>query len=407
MVHPAIAAAVDDRFMEELTQRVLQRLRSKMESGEVEDDVEDVADRLDFAEMQARRESGALLLFSCVILFVGFGLLPAVLCIVRFLARAPTDFRGESYKSGWNYFPSTISEMAADQIFVNAGRCFAVFGLVASVTLLTSAYPWRLRNVYLGGSLRCNQNLIIARHTLPPLGCLTLTGITVTPHMLVTSGNQVITTVVHMSGALAMFGSYLVVEGVTVFRRPDASCRLLRGPAIVMNPKERKLRGLSLIAMLIIGTLFMACNVISRDDSWIADNVGLCCQNTWTLLTEADVKNVLNDAQVRVEHLGKVVEAADALAHGREVLSNTASGLVLVLRICSFMFEVLTGACMTANLFVIWLYCPERHFRLSQDLPGLYDKQDSDHSFTDSRFALAHRTATAYLPSSASSDDES
>jgi len=317
--------------------------------------------------MQSRRLSTALFAISALSLAIGFGFLPAVLGLLHFRAGGDLSFLGEPFASGRNYFPSTISEMAADPS-EPAAQIFAAFGVVSSVLLLASEYPWRLRNVYLGGTLR--SYLGIMRHVLPPFGCLVLVGITVTPKMSSTDAGQRVATVVHSMGAGAMFGTYIMVELYTVLRNPTSSLRILRGQRVIMKKTERKLRIISILGMMLMGPAFMSCFLLSDDGGPVAKVANLCCSNTWVKVNASALTSLHEKAQSDPAYFFPAVEASHAFLLGKRVLENSASGPVLVLRIMSFVFEVMTGFFMVVNMMVIWWFSYERLFWMQGDLPG-------------------------------------
>eukprot|EP00931_Biecheleriopsis_adriatica_P028421 TRINITY_DN16948_c0_g1_i4.p1 TRINITY_DN16948_c0_g1~~TRINITY_DN16948_c0_g1_i4.p1 ORF type:complete len:427 (-),score=81.74 TRINITY_DN16948_c0_g1_i4:453-1682(-) len=340
-------------------------------------------------EVQARRRSSSLLLASCVTFFFGFGLLPTILGFMQWIEPVGLNWEGKKFESGHNYFPSTISEMCAKPD-LPPGKVFTAFGFASAALLLYSAYPWRLQNVYLGGKTRSAQSITILRHIMPSIGLMILTTINVIPKSVSTSWADRITTGLHSTGAVAMFGTYMLVETATILRGPSMPF-FLEGSQVLMKKTERMLRGFSMLVMLMMGLAFMTCNVLGDDFSPVAASLGISGQNTWKEVSPAEVLELYSQVHDDPAFLYFAVRASEALvlngehgggnteqAHtvGSRMLLDTAHGTALALRIASYVFEVLTGACMAANMVVIWWFCPERLFVLSNTLTD-YRKFDA------------------------------
>merc|ERR1711879_261013 len=138
-----------------------------------------------------------------------------------------------------------------------------------------------------------------------------------------------------------------------------------------------------------MGPTFMICNILSDDNFRFAHTLGIYDQDTWAEVTSAEVLSLWNQVPSDPAQLYFAVHASEALAKSKngakavKVLSDTARGTALVLRIASYVFEVLTGAFMAVNLFVIWWFCQERLFVLKDTLVT-YRGFDEDEISSDS-----------------------
>merc|ERR1719343_668727 len=56
-------------------------------------------------------------------------------------------------------------------------------------------------------------------------------------------------------------------------------------------------------------------------------------------------------------------------------LINTAQWDVKVVKVSSYLSEVLCGVCMLFSHLAVWYYCEERNYDLAEELPSLNDKQ--------------------------------
>mmetsp|Transcript_99143 Transcript_99143/g.136342 ORF Transcript_99143/g.136342 Transcript_99143/m.136342 type:complete len:124 (-) Transcript_99143:23-394(-) len=58
------------------------------------------------------------------------------------------------------------------------------------------------------------------------------------------------------------------------------------------------------------------------------------------------------------------------------VLMNTATGTYLIVKMASFMSEVIAGLALIGSHLVIWYYCEERHVEFGMDqLSAVYDEE--------------------------------
>lgn len=335
-------------------------------------------DRLQYQERQSRRVAAALLFVGSFSELVGFILL-TVLGVWRYVQPVGTNFLGEPFASGRNYFPATVSEMSDDPT-QPAGKVFFAFGLVAAVSLLMSAYPWKLKNVYIGGSRLINQTAMIWRQQVPPLGCIILITVTVTPKMVATN-QQRVTTIIHSIGAGSMFASYLLVECYTLF------CT-----QVPLRKRERTLRKLMMLGMLISMVSFGALAYVS-DDERVTKVFNICCADDWRYPNATEIlANMTSKSIVDVIRIEEIVRES----HGSPMLFNTASGWALTLKYGVYFFECATGCFMAASTLLVWLYCDERRFKLHDDLPGHHD----DLIALEEEFAAHHedaRNAFVYL----------
>ena len=122
------------------------------------------------------------------------------------------------FKSGYGYFPSTVSEMVDDPSDP-AGMSFFAFEFLGAMLIFMSWYPHNLRNAYLGDVGFQIPNTPVSwtmfRQFVPPLGMMLVATVTTTP-MPQASVLQMFTVGIHLVGAEMLFGGYILVEGLTL-----------------------------------------------------------------------------------------------------------------------------------------------------------------------------------------------
>jgi hypothetical protein len=114
---------------------------------------------------------------------------------------------GYNFNSGVPYWPSTVSELVMDTS-TPSGKSFFGLSLIAAIFLLTSWYPWQLRNVYVDSTwLKFSRLLLNIRTLLPPLGMFLVASVP-TPHLGAAnrSFGDSVTGVLHTFARYALYG---------------------------------------------------------------------------------------------------------------------------------------------------------------------------------------------------------
>mmetsp|Transcript_69628 Transcript_69628/g.168418 ORF Transcript_69628/g.168418 Transcript_69628/m.168418 type:complete len:357 (-) Transcript_69628:378-1448(-) len=312
---------------------------------------------------KTRRLASAMLCLAAVMQTMGF-----VLCFVeglmQFIRGKRVNFMGEPFASGFNYWPLTVSEMIHNPLEPQ-GQLFRAFALAVAMLLLVSAYPWNLANVYLGGVSSWAQELMVLRHIAPPLGLIILSQVPVTPGAQATVPQR-INIYVHLFGAMAMFGTYLAVEGYTLRYSPK---RTKRG---------RQKRCAVEVLLMVLAPTFLVM-------SYISDASGLRFMhmtdgNTYRVPTEADLAKLKELSQQNVSYTKYYDDALQAKDDGKPLLYDTAHGVAFALRVATYTVESMLGVCMSISMLFIWYHCKERRFQLPERLRADPNLPDSDES---------------------------
>lgn len=313
----------------------------------------EVMHRINYVDSQQRLRSVTLLMVGSLCGLLGF-LFAAFLGISTYKAEVDTNYLGQPYASGHNYFPQTVSEMVYDPTSA-CGKCFFAFCLIGAICILMSWYPWQLRNVYVGDDAKIGTcTWVNLRVYLPPVGMMLVACIPTTPAANATFRDRV-TVLIHTAGAVMMIGGYAIFEVYTLFCASHTR--------VVIKKREWKIR-LACVILSVIGIVgFQVCGLLAtKSESW-----GWCCMDDWRSVFPADVDNMTAH-----DEYGKAAEDSLAIDLGHKAVFNTAYGRVLRIKQAEYWFEVFAGLFMIASHLTIWWYCPERSLDVSDALPDLW-----------------------------------
>jgi len=284
------------------------------------------------------------------------------------------NFLGE--QQNHSYFPATVSEMVYNTSS-GGGKCFFAFVLIGGICMLSSWYPWQLRNVYIGDDLMIgppylgkNANgkdrgvsVLMLRQFLPPIGIMIVACIPAPP-----AANRQFTdkvsSIVHTLGAVMSIGGYAVIELYTLIRAEGKWGNLPVKFDTIQVYKGKwgewtTRMGVIICCLVCVGGFQLFGVLLGQ-----ADRFDICCTDEWRVPTEKDL-------EVLKSHRGEgyYVEDSIAKAHQVKLLYRAAYGPVLIFKLGEYWFEVLSGLLMLYSHMVIWWYCPERHIDLDEELP--------------------------------------
>mmetsp|Transcript_44938 Transcript_44938/g.88933 ORF Transcript_44938/g.88933 Transcript_44938/m.88933 type:complete len:309 (+) Transcript_44938:77-1003(+) len=285
--------------------------------------LEHVEKRVTYQEGYTRKRSTALLcLGSC------FGLLGF---FFAFITGVMKSFAGEEkFPSKRGYFPPTVSEMVHDPMDP-AGKAFFAFEFIGAIFIFLSWYPWAMRSVYLGDDdVACfSISWVMLRQFVPAPGMMLVATVTTTPIAQATIRDW-FTISIHLSGAMMMFVGYVIIEGKTLgwrcFSPPEGET--------FIKENERKWRVFFMDMVAFWYIAFFAVQIALG-----IPNVPICCGDKYSDPSDGPV-----------------------------VLTDTASGLFLWLKILSYAAEVICGINLIMSHLTIWYYCNERHIDLEDEL---------------------------------------
>jgi len=249
----------------------------------------------------------------------------------------PVDLEGNTYPSGYGYFPSTVSEMVHDPADP-AGKCFFAFELIGSIFIFVSWYPWELRNVYIGDDEEMFPGVswVMARQFIPAPGMMIVATVSTTP-IAKARPIDFICIGIHLTGALLLFVGYVIIEGKTlgwgVFKRAQT---------LHINQAELRVR------LLALSSLF----------GWYC---AFCAVQVVMCVLPPDMPG--NDRWS--------YEDSDGIKHNAKVLVDTAYGWFLYLKIFSYACEVICGVCLICNFLCIWYFAVERNIDLEENIEDI------------------------------------
>jgi hypothetical protein len=229
------------------------------------------------------------------------------------------------YPSGYGYFPSTVSEMVANPRDA-AGKAFFAFEFIAAIFIFLSWYPYQLHNVYIGDDDQacCGISWVLLRQFIPAPGMMLVATVTTTPIAMATIRDQ-FTIFIHLSGAMMMFVGYTIIEGKTLG---------------MVNINHQT---------------FKVADRISAQELWWR-RFFVTGVNVW-LCTFMIVQVILG-----IPGIDKVICCNDEYDYRftPDKLVNTASSVMLVLKVISYVAEVLCGWSLIMSHATIWYFCEER-----------------------------------------------
>lgn len=316
--------------------------------------------RLNHIDGQQRLRAVSLLLVGSLSGFFAF-FFAAICGLLKFgVDSLEENLRGELFSSGYNYYPQTVSEMVHDRD-TPSGKCFFGFCLIGAICILSSWYPWQLRNVWVGDAkLFGYVRWLTLRQFLPPIGLLVCASITSIPPAQANNYRDRLTIWIHTAGAMMMTGGYIVVECHALFY----------GEKIHMSLRERCIRKCLILGCFVSGAGFQTCGLLSLN----AERIGICCMDIWHVPTKVDIQIAWNSS-----HFATYVDSMRAYEGHVKMLYNTAHGPGLLLKMCEFWFEVFAGLFLIASHLAIWFFCPERQYDINEVLPdAIQDIQDDE-----------------------------
>lgn len=325
--------------------------------------------RLDFIDGLNRLRSTSLLVSGACLGYCGF-LMGAFLGFYKqMVEEGPQNFLGQHQNH--SYFPATVSEMVWNTSS-GGGKCFFAFVLIGGICMLSSWYPWHLRNVYIGDDLMLfhgwlgNDNngnprgirLLMLRQFLPPIGIMIVACIPAPP-----AANREFTdkvsSIVHTMGAVMSIGGYAFIELYTLMGN-DLPVKFDTVKVYNKGWGEWRVRFITVLCCLLSIGAFQMFGVLCSQ----AHNLGICCEDVWEIPTKDDL-DILKSSRAQ----GFYFEDEIAVVNHQHLLKQTASGTFVFLKLGQYWFEVLSGLFMLYSHLVIWWYCPERHIDLDEELP--------------------------------------
>eukprot|EP00931_Biecheleriopsis_adriatica_P075396 TRINITY_DN49263_c0_g1_i1.p1 TRINITY_DN49263_c0_g1~~TRINITY_DN49263_c0_g1_i1.p1 ORF type:complete len:393 (-),score=53.57 TRINITY_DN49263_c0_g1_i1:36-1166(-) len=340
-------------------------------------------------EQRLQKRAVLMLFVSCLSALLAFGVSFLIGIHKVCFERLQQNFLGDSFASGMNHVPSTVSEMVHDH---NApeGFAFNAFCLIGSICLLGSWYPMSLRNVYVGDDhlIYCTPiSWATFRHFFPPIGMLLVTSIPAKPPANRVFGDNV-AIVFHTLGAVLMIGGYCISELHCLLCNRKAS-------RLMFKPGERQVRLALVLLCLVCGFAFQIFGVLDkRAKFWT-------CADVWKVPTEAQLEYLLQNRSLAFLS----ARAEEAARTNTLLLYNTASGACLNIKSLEFFSETGAGLFMILSLFAIWWYCPERHVDLDEELPPVRKEFLQQQGYDDCYVAFGYSGGGSV--SDGSSDEES
>lgn len=321
--------------------------------------------------------------------------------------RTTHNIFGQKYPSGNAYFPLTVSEMVHDSS-TPQGKAFLGFELLAGLMILMSWYPYSLSNAYIGdrhtllttidGSTRtdlhgdskrgvgqCIPSWTTLRQFLPGVGLAVVALVSTTPIYEKTDANiSFITCQIHIIGATALFGGYILVEMQALFyAEPKGQVKMKRNEKLVRT-------------IFIIFTAIGAFLTIALQQTYGTALIPVCCADQYSKINLTSMMAVVNDTQKSyqlnsnyssVKDLKLITQgfiarsAAESIYTAKSMYQiDTASGTSRTLKLVSFWAEVMAGVFGLGSHLVIWYYAPERGLVLGDynQFTGLGRKEQSE-----------------------------
>eukprot|EP00928_Gymnodinium_smaydae_P026092 TRINITY_DN2058_c0_g1_i2.p1 TRINITY_DN2058_c0_g1~~TRINITY_DN2058_c0_g1_i2.p1 ORF type:complete len:678 (-),score=68.43 TRINITY_DN2058_c0_g1_i2:33-2018(-) len=366
-----------------------------------------VALRADYVHGQQQQRAVVLLLVGSVCGFFGF-LFATIIGINSWslVSGVGTEeyrlrnFLGVPFESGEPYRPATVSEMVMNRD-EPSGKAFFGFCLIGAICILTSWYPWQLRNVYLGDDrqifrkwcgCRWGPTWLNVRTLCPPVGMLLVACVPTTPPVNKNFGDK-LTGAIHILGAVIMIGGYAVCEMKTllsiekhkaedsdsemegIYRLSTSDGRQLHARRVFhFQPRERRLRWFLIVMSLVSGVIMQFAGVIASKMAVDSD-----CWDKYKVPDEHDYQDVLSRAAQPYDLAANTgtflhayaVEMTVAMRASHVLLVNTAFGTCKLVKAMEFWFEVSAGIFMILSHLTIWYYCLERHIDLENYLPPM------------------------------------
>lgn len=282
-------------------------------------------------------------------LFILFGLLIPIGLTLNEYFTIKTNFRGEPFKSGHGFLPSTVSFVVYDWNTAQ-GRIWFAAGLVGCLFLIMSNYAFELRNVYSGEEAItiCGKHIMYwttFRQILPVVGGLILIVPLGIPQQF-SGPNELLMMGIHMVGGGMLFGGYIIAEmrllgvcfpGSEVLKQAN------------LSEEELRVRSRIIKVALVFLLIFMACGF---GTATLYNR--FCCNDTFVVTSLVASVN------------GSVVTVPTSILKGSALVEQTASGIPFYLNASVFISETIAALSLLVSQFAIWYYCEERQATYSQ-----------------------------------------
>jgi len=285
-------------------------------------------------------KAGVLLFFGACTCISGFVLLTLVgyLQYSFDVSNEALDRDQKQFESGHGYWPSTVSEMVHERDSA-AGRLFFTLGMITVVSIFQSWYPVHLSNA---NTLDDTVPYLpvewaTIRQVVPMMGLLVLIGINTYPMQEAKASVgkvKMFSVILHLFGAGMLFVGYTLCEMKCLGKWPFSRHEKLKQYFDWDEKTKRELwiREKMVFVILIFFVLFSCCQVVLM----ACPKVWLQTPDTW------------------------IAVGGDGNNSQEPQLSNTASGLYLIVKVASFVFEDLAGITMVMSHIMIWYFCDER-----------------------------------------------
>lgn len=300
-----------------------------------------IGDRLTLNDSISKRWAASLLFVGSVLGIMAFGLSVAAMLLTRKITPNMDCFDEEPCQSGERYMPETFSEMVSIASSP-AGKLFQSLGVIASLCLLISRYPFHLDNVKTPLMAQCS--VVGTRAVMIPVGMLMVAWIPITPRAKRTVVDKMVADV-HTFGALLFVAGYILVELYTL-------CRLWRN----LRKCERFWRAIALVFIII----FTVCFELLGAAFAKGPDAGVCCFDEWVDTTEAFEVRFGN----MTEPSASVMLELMKFKYGGKVLVDSASGLALRIKMAELISEMFAGISILMSHMMIWYFSTERHTRI-------------------------------------------
>jgi len=278
------------------------------------------------------------------------------------------NFLGDPFPSGYDYRPSTVSEimMVGDnQKDLPQGKTFSAFETIGGICLLASRYPSQLRNVYDAESPKfCiyrGATWQLLREAVPPVCMLLFAWIKVLP--VADSFGDWLLLCLHTISVIGMVGVYGICEVICLWRTRKSM-------ASVWKPRERRVRAVLVGVSLLFVIASQVCGLLSPSPADSLDTGS--CADVWRVPSSKDLDIVMEKGNA---NLYMALQISEAIRVRRKLLLNTAHGTCYLLKLGCFWFEIIGGVFMMASQIAIWWFCPERKMVLKEQVPDLAKKE--------------------------------
>jgi hypothetical protein len=310
-------------------------IRKRQESGDVQ-------------EVRHTKQSANFLFIASILLFFAF-LMVGLLCLIDYAFTTKKNFLGDPFPSGHNYFPQHIGDLLRSEGSAR-GTIFFALTFTAGSALLASWYPYRLRNCDVGD--HAIMFMGISWNTFRHLGvtiALWILALVPTSRLAVAGYGGTwgeVTVYIHLLAFLIFCGGYIICELHALHSR-DLSSQI--------GKKEWKVRA---IFIGLCTFCFLAFELVGFIDG-LANTAGACCDDVWIKPNGDHMKQAM-----AADHLPAVFREVGADAEKAKyltlmdsrVLYNTASGLLLGLKVTQFVLQVYALLFLSLSQLAIWFF---------------------------------------------------